>query len=314
MTTALRVTQAYKQFGATQALNGAEVTLERGELLLLLGPNGAGKTTLIRSVAGRVRLDHGQIELLGQKLSGAAANLGRSLGVVPQEIALYPLLTARENLEVFGTFNGLAGVALAEQVTFALTWTGLADRANEPIKRFSGGMKRRLNIACGVLHKPEVVLLDEPTVGVDPQSRERIWEMLDKLKQAGASLVLTTHQLDEAQTRGDRIVIIDHGKTIAAGTFRELVEQTVGTRRQVTLTLDRPLPPALVGAWSGDQAPTGVESKDRTIRLQTADVAAELPPLLERVRAAGCHVEDVAVQSPTLQLVFLHLTGRELRE
>lgn len=306
MTTVLRVTQASKRFGTTQALDGAEVTLERGQLLLLLGPNGAGKTTLIRSIAGRVQLDQGQIELLGQKLTGAAGNARRALGIVPQEIALYPLLTARENLEVFGTFHGLDGAALAEPVTSALTWTGLADRADEPIKRFSGGMKRRLNIACGVLHKPEVVLLDEPTVGVDPQSRERIWEMLDNLKRAGTSLVLTTHQLDEAQTRGDRIVIIDHGKTIAAGTFRELVEQTVGTRRQVTLTLDHPLPQPLDGLTA--------EFQGRTVRWQAVDVAAELPPLLERVRAAGCHVEDLGVQSPTLQLVFLHLTGRELRE
>src|SRR5882724_5252721 len=205
MTTVLRVTGASKRFGATQALDGAEVALERGELLLLLGPNGAGKTTLIRSVAGRVRLDQGRIELLGQPLDGAAHPARRSLGVVPQEIALYPLLTARENLQVFGTFHGLDGAALAGQVTDALAWTGLADRADEPIKGFSGGMKRRLNIACGVLHKPDVVLLDEPTVGVDPQSRERIWEMLDKLKAAGTSLVLTTHQLDEAQTHADRI-------------------------------------------------------------------------------------------------------------
>src|SRR6516165_9859774 len=300
MTNVLCVTQAFKRFGATQALRGADFALERGELLLLLGPNGAGKTTLIRAVAGRVRLDQGKIELLGQSLDGAGGSARRSLGVVPQEIALYSLLTARENLEVFGAFHGLAGAALAEQVTAALTWTGLADRADEPINGFSGGMKRRLNIACGVLHKPEVVLLDEPTVGVDPQSRERIWDMLDKLKQAGASLVLTTHQLDEAQTRGDRIVIIDHGKTIAAGTFRELVEQTVGTRRQVTLILDHPLP--------SDRAPldgVAADAQGRTVRLQASDVAAELPPLLERVRGAGCRVEDVGVQSPTLQMVFL---------
>jgi ABC-2 type transport system ATP-binding protein len=306
MTTVLQVSGASRRFGATQALDGAEVVLERGQLLLLLGPNGAGKTTLIRAVAGRVRVDQGQIELLGRPLVGPDNAARRSLGVVPQEIALYPLLTARENLEVFGRFHGLGGTVLADRVTNALSWTALADRADEPIKGFSGGMKRRLNIACGVLHEPEVVLLDEPTVGVDPQSRERIWEMLDKLKQAGSSLVLTTHQLDEAQTRGDRIVIIDHGKTIAAGTFRELVEQTVGAHRQVTLTLDRPLPRPLDGL--------PVEAEDRTVRLRATDVAAELPPLLERVRAAGCHVEDVAVQGPSLQLVFLHLTGRELRE
>lgn len=303
MTPVLRVTRAYKHFGATQALNGAEFALERGQLLLLLGPNGAGKTTLVRAVAGRVRLDQGEIELLGHKLNGAPR---QSLGIVPQEIALYPLLTARENLEVFGRFHGLADAELAAQVTNALRWTGLADRANERVSGFSGGMKRRLNIACGILHEPDVVLLDEPTVGVDPQSRQRIWEMLDGMKQAGTSLVLTTHQLDEAQTRGDRIVIIDHGKTIAAGTFAELVEQTVGPRRQITLTLDRPLDQPLDGL--------AAETVGLTVRVQVAEVAAELPPLLERVRAAGRRVEDVGVQSPTLQHVFLHLTGQELRE
>src|SRR5262249_3465517 len=147
-----------------------------------------------------------------------------------------------------------------ERVGWALDWTGLRERAHEPVKGFSGGMKRRLNIACGVLHQPEVVLLDEPTVGVDPQSRERIWEMLDKLRQAGTSLLLTTHQLDEAQTRCDRIVIIDHGRTIAAGTLGELVERTVGSGRQVTLALNRPLPEKLAGV--------DVSVADRTVRFQ----------------------------------------------
>jgi ABC-2 type transport system ATP-binding protein len=307
----LRVTGAHKRFGANQALVGAELALARGELLLLLGPNGAGKTTLIRAVAGRVRLDQGEIDLLGHRLNGSAGGPRDALGVVPQEIALYPLLTARENLEVFGRFHGLAGAALAEQVAAALEWTGLADRASEPIRGFSGGMQRRLNIACGVLHQPQVVLLDEPTVGVDPQSRERIWEMLARLKERGTSLVLTTHQLDEAQTRGDRIVIIDHGRTIAAGTFANLVEQTVGTRRRVTLALDAPLPVGhAVRGTAGEQ----LEIAGYTVRLHAADVAAELPPLLTAIHAAGRRVEDVAVESPTLQMVFLHLTGRELRE
>jgi ABC-2 type transport system ATP-binding protein len=150
MTTALRVTRAYKRFGATQALAGAEVALERGQLLLLLGPNGAGKTTLVRSVAGRVRLDQGEIELLGRKLDEVAGSTRRSLGVVPQEIALYPLLTARENLEVFGTFHGLSSARVAEQVKWALMWTGLADRADERIKGFSGGMKQGGNGPAGL--------------------------------------------------------------------------------------------------------------------------------------------------------------------
>jgi ABC-2 type transport system ATP-binding protein len=306
MNSVLSVSKACKRFVSTQALDGAELSLERGQMLLLLGPNGAGKTTLIRAVAGRVRLDSGTIELMGHEINGAIGAARKSLGVVPQEIALYPLLTARENLEVFGALHGLGGSALQQSVEWALQWCDLADRAGEMVKTYSGGMKRRLNIACGILHKPEVVLLDEPTVGVDPQSRERIWQMLDKLKASGTSLVLTTHQLDEAQQHGDRIVIIDHGRTIATGTFQELVEQTIGRPRRMTLTLDRP--------WPSRPLPDGVVAEEHMLHCQTADVAADLPRLLELVREVGCRVDDVAVQSPSLQLVFLHLTGRELRE
>jgi ABC-2 type transport system ATP-binding protein len=294
-----------KRFGATQALAGAAVELEQGGLLALLGPNGAGKTTLVRAIAGRVRLDAGEIVLFGRPVDVAKGVRDR-LGLVPQEVALYPLLTARENLDCFGSLHGLRGGTLRDRVQWALGWTGLAERATEPIGRFSGGMKRRLNIACGVLHRPDLVLLDEPTVGVDPQSRERIWEMLDALRHAGTSILLTTHQLDEAQARCDRIVVIDHGRTIAAGTLAELIDQTVGARRQVTLTLDRP--PA--EAWPDAQAvDTGA-----ALRFQLADVATELPPLLARVHQANCRIEDIVVQGPSLQAVFLHLTGRELRE
>jgi ABC-2 type transport system ATP-binding protein len=298
----LAITNACKRFGGTQALNGAHLTLRRGELLLLLGPNGAGKTTLVRSVAGRVRLDSGQITLLGHALDGHNATARRQLGIVPQEIALYSLLTPRENLEVFGQLNGLGAAALRERVEWALAWTGLEERAGEPIRGFSGGMKRRLNIACGVLHQPEVVLLDEPTVGVDPQSRERIWEMLDRLREAGTSLLLTTHQLDEAQARSDHIVIIDHGRTIADGTLTELIEKSVGSHRRIVLTLDRPAPKEL-GA-----------GEDHTVRFPVLDVVEEIPVLLEKVQAHGCRVEDLRIEAPSLHSVFLSLTGRELRE
>ena len=307
----LQVREASKRFGATQALDGADLELRRGEWLGLLGPNGAGKTTLIRSLTGRVRLDGGTVSLLGSTIDGptpaaAAAALRRRMGVVPQEIAVYPLLTARENLEVFGALHGLRGSDLKDRVAWALGWTGLSDRAREPTRRFSGGMKRRLNLACGILHRPEIVLLDEPTVGVDPQSRQRIWEMLAELRAGGASLLLTTHQLEEAEARCQRIVIIDHGLVIAAGTLNELVERTVGTARLVTLSLDRapanPLP-GLEPAANG----TGLSGHVR-------DVAAELPELLGEVRGAGCRVLDVEVRSPSLHAVFIHLTGRDLRE
>jgi len=309
----LRVMGAEKRFGQTMALRGADVSLRRGEWMALLGPNGAGKTTLVRAIAGRVRLDRGRIELLGEEVgagSGAAGARAR-LGVVPQEIALYPLLTPVENLRTFGALHGLNGGELRERVEWALEWTGLRERAREPVKGFSGGMKRRLNIACGVLHQPEVVLLDEPTVGVDPQSRERIWEMLAGLRAAGASLMLTTHQLDEAQQVCDRVVIIDHGEVIANGTLEELVAATIGPGRRVVVTLDRP-----VDAGSAGGLPAGGEmcADGRAVAWRVAQVGADLPAVLMRVREAGYGVEDVRVEAPSLHAVFIHLTGRELRE
>src|SRR6187431_747271 len=235
----LTVANASKRYGAVQALAGASFSLRKGELLALLGPNGAGKTTLIRAIAGRVRLDGGEIRVFDQPV--VAGRTPRDLGIVPQELAIYPLLTARENLESFGRLYGLSGAELAKQVDWALERTGLSDRAREPVKQFSGGMRRRLNIACGILHHPRIVLLDEPTVGVDPQSRDRIYDMLAGLAESGVSLLLTTHHLEEAEARCARTVILDHGKVIASGTMSELVEQTVGRYRLVTLRLDAPL-------------------------------------------------------------------------
>jgi ABC-2 type transport system ATP-binding protein len=300
----LSVSDAHKSFGTVQALKGASLELRPGELLGLLGPNGAGKTTLLRAITGRIALERGRIELFGRERS--AAERGRMLGVVPQETAVYPLLNARENLEVFGALHGVARADLPGRVARALEWTGLADRAKEPVKNFSGGMKRRLNIACGVLHEPRIVLLDEPTVGVDPQSRERIYEMLARLRTAGTSLLLTTHHLEEAEGRCDRIAILDHGSLIAAGTLAELVERTVGRDRQIVLTLDR----------AADPRPPGFERDADPLRViaRVRDVGAELTGLLSRIAAAGRRVEDVEVRRHGLHAVFLSLTGKDLRE
>jgi ABC-2 type transport system ATP-binding protein len=234
----LTVSNATKSFGQIKALDGASFALGEGELLALLGPNGAGKTTLIRAITGRVRLDGGEVRLFGRVLTGG--HTPEELGVVPQEVALYPLLTARENLQAFGRLQGLSGRVLGQQVDWVLERTGLTDRAAEPIKQFSGGMRRRLNIACGIVHRPRVVLLDEPTVGVDPQSRDHIYDVLAELRSDGVSLLLTTHHLEEAEARCSRTVIIDHGKVIASGTLPELVDLTVGRHRLVTLRMDRP--------------------------------------------------------------------------
>ncbi len=303
-TAVLRVRDARKSFGTVQALAGASLQLAEGERLALLGPNGAGKTTLIRAVAGRVRLDSGAIEIFGRSLTPDERR--GALGIVPQEIALYPLLTARENLEVFGRLHGVARTALKTRVDWALDWTGLADRAREPVKRFSGGMKRRLNIACGVLHEPRVVLLDEPTVGVDPQSRERIYEMLEQLRASGASQLLTTHQLEEAERRCDRIAILDRGAIIAHGTLAELIEKTVGRDRQLVIDLERPAGQAVDGFAS--------EAGGARLVARVADLGAELPPLLERVKRAGLSVTDLTLRRHGLHEVFIHLTGKELRE
>jgi ABC-2 type transport system ATP-binding protein len=303
----LTVAGARKSFGTVTALDGVSFDLDEGELLGLLGPNGAGKTTLIRAVTGRVRLDGGEMRLFGRLLDGRETP--REIGIVPQEVALYPLMTARENLNAFGSLNGLSGGELRRQVDWVLEKIGLADRASEPIKQYSGGMRRRLNIACGILHRPRVVLLDEPTVGVDPQSRDRIYDVLSELRANGVSLLLTTHHLEEAEARCSRTVIIDHGKVIASGTLSQLVDRTVGRHRLVTLRTDAPLAVPMSG--------NGVEidaADARVLRVRLDDVALELPPLLDKIRGAGRLVEDVDVRGPSLQAVFIHLTGRELRE
>ena len=309
----LTVTNARKKFADVAALNGATFDLRQGELLALLGPNGAGKTTLIRAIAGRVRLDGGEIRLFDQVVDGR--HTPPELGIVPQEVAVYPLLTARENLEMFGRLHGLSGSELSRQIDWVLEQTGLADRANESVKQFSGGMRRRLNIACGILHRPRIVLLDEPTVGVDPQSRESIYDMLAELMKTGVSLLLTTHHLEEAEARCSRTVIIDHGRVIASGTMSELVEQTVGLYRLVTLRLDAPLDTATIPAITADGDTIAPDVADaRIVKARLRDVGAELPPLLERIRLSGRLVDDVEVRGPSLQSVFIHLTGRELRE
>jgi ABC-2 type transport system ATP-binding protein len=302
----LRIESVLKRFGDLTAVSG--VSLEVGEraCLGLLGPNGAGKSTLIRSIAGRVRLDSGSIGVFGEPAGSAAARA--ELGWVPQELALYPLLTCRENLEAFGRYEGLRGKALHDGIGWCLEWAALADRAGATVKTLSGGMRRRLNMAAGLVHRPRLVLLDEPTVGVDPQSRNRIFDMVEELRGQGTTVIYTTHYMEEAERLCDTIAIIDHGCVIAHGAKEELVDRTFGRRSDVLMRFAATVENA--GAWAA--------ARNGTLEEGVAHFAVEKPtdigPLLDAAIRDGLEVIDVALRRPNLESVFLKLTGRDLRQ
>jgi ABC-2 type transport system ATP-binding protein len=221
----LDVKQLRKTYGAIVAVDDVSFTLESGRLVGLLGPNGAGKTTTVSMVSGLVTPERGEVLVAGTRLRGDTDAAKRRIGLVPQDLALYDELTARDNLRFFGALFGLSGGALTRAIASALELVGLADRERDPVKTFSGGMKRRLNLAAGILHDPDILLLDEPTVGVDPQSRNAIFDNLEALKRRGKALLYTTHYMEEAERLADRIVVIDHGRVIAEDTLDGLYAQ-----------------------------------------------------------------------------------------
>ncbi|HEY7113089.1 MAG TPA: ABC transporter ATP-binding protein [Thermoanaerobaculia bacterium] len=297
-----------KSFGGRRALDGVTLDIAPGEIFGLLGPNGAGKTTFVRCVVGRVRPDAGSLSVFGKSPDGPGASALR--GWVPQEIALYPLLSARENLESFGRYQGLTSAELPAAADRSLAWAALAERADERTERLSGGMKRRLNIAAGTIHRPRLLLLDEPTAGVDPQSRERIYTMIEELAAQGVAILYTTHYMEEAERLCDRIAVIDHGRVIALGTRDELVSSTLGRRRTLTVDAETPL---------AEPLREELRSRDASLTESAAVIpveepAREIPEVLEIFRRHGAAVRDLTLKSASLEDVFLHLTGRELRE
>lgn len=225
-----------KRYGRTLAVDGVSISIERGKVLGLLGPNGAGKTTTVSMISGLTVPDSGEVRIDGNPLRSDTDPAKRKLGLVPQDLALYDELSARHNLEFFGSLYELNGAKLDERIASVLLLVGLADRAGDTVKTFSGGMKRRLNLAAGLLHDPDVLLLDEPTVGVDPQSRNAIFDNLEQLKAQGKALLYTTHYMEEAERLADRIVVIDHGRVIADDTLAGLTRGK-GSLESVFLTL-----------------------------------------------------------------------------
>ena len=301
-----------KRYGDTLAVDHLDLDIRRGEFLSLLGPNGAGKSTTLRILTTLMPPTEGSVVIAGHRVPQENDRVKPLLGLVPQEIALYDTLSARQNLRFFARLYGLAGDNLEARVTDLLTGVGLLERANEPVRTFSGGMQRRVNIAAALVHDPEIIFLDEPTVGLDPVSRNAVWKVLEDLKARGKTIVLTTHYMEEAEALSDRVAIVDHGRVIAQGTPAELIRQTgVQTVLHLTVAGD---PEACLGPLRGLPEVQSVSVKDGRVLVSTASGSRLLPPLLQALLNAGVEVRAVEVVAPNLGAVFLHFTGRELRD
>ncbi len=311
----LTVEHLVKQYGDFTAVDDVSFRAVEGQVFGLLGPNGAGKSTTINCISGLLSPTSGRVAVAGHDVAKDGKAAKQSLGVVPQELALYEDLSAIENLRYWGKAYGLRGHELDARVVEVLDYIGLADRAKDLPKSFSGGMKRRLNFGCGVVHKPGVLLLDEPTVGVDPQSRARLFDLVELERDAGACVLYTTHYMEEAERLCDSLAIIDHGKMIAEGSVDELKAQ-LGARDALQLTGEFPesVRPALqdLGGQVGDLEIISADETGLTMALSSA--SQHLPALFQAIGDAGGSVAETSLRSPNLETLFLLLTGKELRE
>jgi ABC-2 type transport system ATP-binding protein len=299
-----------KSYAGRKVVDGVSLTLAPGETLGLLGPNGAGKTTTVAMICGLVQADRGETRIGGELLSGDACPAKRRIGLAPQDLALYDDLSARANLELFGALYGLAEAPLRQRCALVLELVGLADRARDLTATFSGGMKRRLNIACALVHDPDVLILDEPTVGVDPQSRNAIFDNLELLRSQGKSLIYTTHYMEEAERLCDRILIMDHGRIIADDRPAGLL-QLLPVRGTLEIALNEPVDLAALRALAGVVQAT---QKDGAVHLGVEDVAVNAARILDWFAVQGHRVGGIRSGRATLEDVFLALTGHQLRD
>jgi ABC-2 type transport system ATP-binding protein len=309
---AVEVQDLFKNFGEIQAVRGVSFAVEAGRLFSLLGPNGAGKTTTINILAGLVKPTSGDARVFGHSVTREPMEVKKRIGVVPQDIALYPDLSARENLAFWGRMYGLRGASLVQRIDEVLELTGLAERKKGRVSTFSGGMKRRLNIGIALMPRPQLLILDEPTVGIDPQSRRHILDKVKELNRQGMTVLYTTHYMEEAQELSDRIFIMDEGRIIASGTHEELVK-IVGGLDRVDLTTNVEIA-RIAENWRSVEGVRSLSAEGEKMTLLVEDSNAVLPRLFESAVRLGARITSVEVHEPNLESVFLHLTGRALRE
>jgi ABC-2 type transport system ATP-binding protein len=312
MEIAIQVKELDKKFPEVHAVKQVSFDVQRGEIFSLLGPNGAGKTTMISMLSCLLRPDDGDALVMGHSITDDPAGVKASIGVVPQEIALYEDLSARENLEFWGKMYGLRGTALKTRVEEVFDLIGLADRQKGRVEKFSGGMKRRVNIGVALLHTPDVIIMDEPTVGIDPQSRRHILDGVKALNAQGVTVLYTTHYMEEAQELSDHIAIMDHGQVIAIGTHNELV-QIVGEQDRIDLQLSE-ASERVQTRWQALDVVGQVLVEDGYTTVMADDSNLALPRLFEIANQEGVRITSVEIREPNLETVFLHLTGRALRD
>ncbi|CAG0972141.1 Linearmycin resistance ATP-binding protein LnrL [Burkholderiales bacterium] len=299
-----------KTYGDRLVVDAADLGVGRGEMIGLLGPNGAGKTTTVSMICGLVRPDAGEVRIQGEVMVGDRAAAKSRIGLAPQDLALYDDLSARANLELFGALYGMQGTKLKERCAAVLELVGLADRAGDKPASFSGGIKRRLNIACALVHDPELLILDEPTVGVDPQSRNAIFENLETLKAQGKALIYTTHYMEEAERLCDRILVMDHGRIIANDNLAGLLRHLPASKA-LEIEVDENVSLEALGALPGVAL---AQRCDGGVRLAVSDLAADAPRILAWFSENGYRIGGIRSLRPTLEDVFLALTGHQLRD
>jgi ABC-2 type transport system ATP-binding protein len=314
MSAILEVKDLVKKYGENTAVKGISFSIKEGEIFSLLGPNGAGKTTTISVLSTLLPPTSGEAIVCGYSVTKQPMDVRKSIGVVPQDLALYEELTAAENLSFWGQMYGLSGRTLAKRIDEVLELIDLKDKAKAHVRTFSGGMKRRVNIGVGLLHQPRLLFMDEPTVGIDPQSRRAILDSVKDLNKKGMTVLYTTHYMEEAQELSDRVGIIDHGDLIALGTQAELTKQVGETDTLILHISENDDPETLSKSMRTIKGVTRVDVIDHAITLIVPEVEKVLAPVVAKANETGIRITSVEIQEPNLEAVFLHLTGRALRD